>query len=90
LFTKSEEKPIVYDGKWSKSDVERWAKKEIIPTMFAFDEDFYEYAFDKSFPTIVLNYLPVDKNSQYVKAYKEAAKEYKGDVIFALTHGTEA
>lgn len=85
VFRKFDESPIVYQGKCEVTPVIDWLLGSSVPTLITFSADYLEPIFGQKKPALFLFRSEEDSSADFSKTYEQAAKELKGEVLFAVS-----
>ena len=85
FFRKFENSPVVYSGSWDSSSVVSWTQGLSVPIVIEFSEEYIEPIFGQRKQAIFLFRMPNDKDSDFEKIFAEAAKTFKGDILFVTS-----
>jgi protein disulfide-isomerase A1 len=79
--------PIAYSGASNEEELVAFAKKASVPQLITFSEDYIEPIFGDHNPAVILFTEDTDKDFQ--KAFKQAAAELTGEILFVTSGVSE-
>lgn len=85
LFRKFDESPVVYSGSWESTPMIDWMVAQSVPTVIDFSEEYIEPIFGQRKPALFLFRSKSDESSSFAKAFTEAAKKLKGEILFVVS-----
>lgn len=74
LFRQFDTSPLVYSGNLEVTPIVDWMVASSVPTLIVFSEDYIEPIFGQKSSAIFLFRSEEDANSDFSKAFEEAAK----------------
>jgi len=89
VFRKFDENTVVYSGNWESSHIVDWLQASSVPTLITFSEDFIEPIFGQRKAAIFLFKSNADSDKSFFKAFSEAAKTLKGEILFVESGVTD-
>ena len=89
LFRKFDENTLVYSGNWESSNIVSWLQASSVPTLINFSEDFIEPIFGQRKAAIFLFRSNADTSKAFAKAFADAAKTLKGEILFVESGVTD-
>lgn len=89
LFRQFDTSPLVFSGNWEVTPIVDWMLASSVPTLIEFSEDYIEPIFGQKNAAIFLFRSAEDASSDFAKAFEEAAKTLKGQILFVVSGVTD-
>jgi protein disulfide-isomerase A1 len=89
VFRKFDDNTVVYGGNWESSPIVDWLQASSVPTLINFSEDYIEPIFGQRKAAIFLFRSNADTDKSFYRAFTEAAKTLKGEILFVESGVTD-
>lgn len=73
----------MYEGGAEFKQVQEFVETSMIPTLFEFSQYSIDPIFVQNRSVAILFRDPKDEDAKFMKVWEEAAKEFKGQILFA-------
>ena len=89
LFRNFDQSPVEFTRNWNVHHIGEWIEHQQVPTVIEFSEDYIEPIFGKRQPALFLFRSASDADAPFAKAFIDAAKSLKGQVLFVVSGVSE-
>ena len=85
VFRHFDESPVVYEGELVTEKIAHWFDVVSVPTVVEFSEKYSDLIFKDKRDAIVYFRAPKYKNSKDERFFRQAATQFKDDIMFVVT-----